>query len=106
MEEYKLVPVEPTQEMVDVLFGGDFDLVRDGLPETMRKVYRTMLAAAPSPEWVKTADRLPTRADWDEDNYVWGGEPGKVVLIHHHDTPLYPYWMPKRRQQPPESPSE
>jgi hypothetical protein len=44
---YVLVPVEPTLEMIDA--GQDVeDLYRRGTPDTWGKVYRAMLAAAPS----------------------------------------------------------
>ena len=54
---WKLVPIEPTNEMIDA--GNDVeDLYRRGTPETWGKVYRAMIRVAPAAqtasEYVKT----------------------------------------------------
>jgi hypothetical protein len=46
-EGLKLVPIEPTNEMIDA--GNDVeDLYRRGTPETWGKVYRAMIRAVPA----------------------------------------------------------
>ena len=46
-QEWKLVPVNPTNEMIDA--GNDVeDLYRRGTPETWGKVYRAMIRAVPA----------------------------------------------------------
>lgn len=43
---YVLVPIKPTQEMIDAAEQVE-DLYRRGTPETWAKVYREMIATAP-----------------------------------------------------------
>ena len=104
MDKYKLVPVEPTAEMVKA---GYQEWHYDGNPT---HIYRAMLAAAPSPEWVSVSERLPTREDADELGRVW-------VKIDVYDEAILvsaktvgrkgdTHWMPKPRVTPPEPPKE
>lgn len=123
MSEWKLVPVEPTAEMNDA---GAQRLARweagcewpeswsplqvAAMRNEAERVWRSMCLAAPSPEWVKTSDRLPTREDADEDRYVWvyTGPPFAIVDVEHIDCIAddVTHWMPKPRVQPPEPPEE
>lgn len=97
MSEYKLVPVEPTEKMC---LAGD----RHIAPLSCSHVYKAMLAAAPSPGWVKTSERLPTRDDSDESGLVWVLGRNGVVTDHWSNSPFYRYWMPGPRVQPPAPP--
>lgn len=51
--DWKFVPAEATDAMVNAVRENDVDLVRDGFDGGMRKLYRAMLAAAPSSEEVQ-----------------------------------------------------
>ena len=62
-EGYKLVPVEPTQEMMHAWDAAPFDIDSD---TEFKNAYRYMLAAAPSAsvepgkdQWISVEDRLP-----------------------------------------------
>lgn len=67
IEGWRLVPVEPTAEMVQAgrnePLAGEAD---EDAPEDYRAVYRAMLAAAPAcpsaaaaPKWISVEERLP-----------------------------------------------
>lgn len=94
MSDYKLVPVEPTLEMVQHA---------DGL-WTREDIYRAMLDAAPSPEWIRSSERLPYADDADEGGYLWISDAKISWEGHYHNAMHYPYWMPKPRQEPPQPP--
>lgn len=97
--EYKLVPVEPTREMIEAAQRTQEGFVDD--------VYKALLAAAPSPSWIETAERLPTREDSDENGDVWVAIAGNPCTETEwwEEAGRWDYWMPKPRQQPPEPPA-
>ena len=113
MTEYKLVPVEPTIDMIVAGRDGIEGLIGPG-PEDQYcsealLAYRAMLAAAPSPEWVKISERLPTRKDADEFCRVWAWSDSerKSVQVFYDavdSAPWIEYWMPKPRAEPPSPP--
>lgn len=74
--------------------------VQEWLDENVAPLFEV----APSPEWVKTSDRLPTREDADEHGKVWALLCGKVVLEDWDSVFDLLWWMPKPRATPPEPP--
>ena len=72
--EYMLVPVEPTEQMVEAGTEAGRVYVQcgdDPYLDNADQVYGAMLAAAPEPGWVKIGERLPTQEDADESGLVW-----------------------------------
>lgn len=105
MGEYKLVPVEPTREMREAGRGG---WATNDPEEAARATYQAMLAATPSPEWVKVSERLPTIDDSDEGGniWVWDGTDVHSIGWFNAVAKEVTHWMPKPRQQPPAPPTE
>lgn len=108
--EYKLVPVDPTVEMVVAGIGAyratsDLAFIR-GIVADIGEV---MIAAATSPEWIPVSERLPGRADGDEEGYLWVSD-GNVVTETRYENVVvwssWDYWMPKPRQEPPAPPKK
>lgn len=111
--EYKLVPVDVTEEMVEAVKNANIDLVRDAFAVAVGKLHSALLAAAPSPEWVKVSERLPTREDADESGMCWmlSADEGVCTMLaefafEFEDQFGVTHWMPKPRQQPPAPPTE
>jgi hypothetical protein len=96
--QFRLVPVEPTPEMLEAVFRA--------MPEA-RGIWSAMLAAAPRPYHV-TAERLPTRDDAD---YL------ESVLAYHVglgwipddwaeiNPDICPFWMPMPPDPEPRAPT-
>jgi hypothetical protein len=74
---WKLVPVEPTPQMLDA--GQDVeDLYRRGTPDTWGKVYRAMLAAAPEATASEPAGCTWTQQDDEHMPGTWASSCGEL----------------------------
>lgn len=74
MTEYKLVPVEPTPEMLEAAFGS-INYCEPDPSEHAGRVYSAMLSAAPSPDGVEDEVERVARALCEAN----GGEPSQDV---------------------------
>jgi hypothetical protein len=108
MTGWKLVPVKPTDEMLDAA-----DVPARVHPDAyFRAVYRAMLAAAPEPpaderdaeiaRWIAVDERLPTRSDADFDGYLFtygddgfGGMDVRETFWEDAQPPYITHFMPK-----------
>lgn len=111
MSECKLVHSEPTQEMYDAGENAIACSVGQSLPfaQLAGRVYDAMYAAAPSPEWVKCSEGIPSPEDADERHEIWVCNMGAigdpvVELTCYSEAVWYTHWMAKLCQQPPKPP--
>lgn len=95
---WKLVPIEPTQEMIDAHIEG----VQSG---GMQKGYRAMLATAPQPPvstsgWIKCSDRMPEImktvivAEGEYISYMWWNGEAWDCWDDHGELQDVTHWMP------------
>ena len=102
MSEWKLVPAEPTEEMVKA--GGGLSLCST---VAARFAYKAMLAVAPEHKWVGSSERAPKESECDEAGMVWvcDVDAGAVFVEELDNAKHWHYWMPKPRVSPPQPPS-
>lgn len=72
MSQTKVVPIEPTEEMLEAAYAVDANdsMTAETLPNTYREVYKAMLAAAPAASDEPVAHEVIAELEWMADQRV------------------------------------
>lgn len=88
---YRLVPVEPTDEMLTALIDTWFSASQVYDKEAMSQAYKAMLAAAPQPTFDEAAERELFEA-WSAEHYYLGGCAVLIEDGEYKDTDMQYSW--------------
>lgn len=97
MSKFKIVPVEPTEEMLSE--GDAATSIASGYIGEVAEIYSSMIDAAPCP-WVPVSERLPESKDADSRNtiFAWNGDSIIFVGLDRFQEKIKAFgithWMP------------